>query len=350
MPRLKTEHNLLDLLNKYILQIKKGKHLQKNGNKIKPGSQNNYNYLALLLNKFSKEKNFHLRIKTNLKTRKEHDLEKKYWADFYKQFTDYLYFDLNHYDNYVGATIKLLKAFFNYLNTETGINTGNYYKKFFVTSEESEILVLSPERLNMLITSRELNNKLNSKLEKTKDIFVFGCTVGLRYSDLMHLTKANIEHFNNSTYLNVRSKKTQTHTKVKLPPYAIDILAKYNFKNGRLLPFYNKVLLNKNIKQLMEIAGFTEPANKIRRKRGLPYTQYRAGKRKIPYRFCDLVSTHTMRRTAITTMLSLGMKEQMVRKISGHAAGSKEFHRYVSFSQMYLDNEINSVHEKLIKG
>jgi len=350
MPKLKTEYELLDLLKKYIVGIKKGKHLQKNGNKIKASSQVNYKYLVGLLTKFSEQKQFTLRIKTNIKTRKEHEDERKYWADFYKQFTDYLYFDLNHYDNYVGATIKLLKAFFNYLNTEAGMNTGNYYKKFFVTSEESEIIVLSPERINFLITNQELQNKLSDSLEKTKDVFVFGCTVGLRYSDLVQLTRANIEHFGSNIYFSVRSKKTQTYTKVKLPDYAIDILDKYKLKNGRLLPYFNKVLLNKKIKELMEIAEFTEPVNKVRRKRGVPVNIYKNGKRQTPYRFCDLVSTHTMRRTAITTMLSLGMKEQMVRKISGHAPGSKEFHRYVSFSQMYLDNEIDLVHKKLLNG
>jgi intergrase/recombinase len=43
------------------------------------------------------------------------------------------------------------------------------------------------------------------------------------------------------------------------------------------------------------------------------------------YRFCDVASTHTMRRTAITTMLSLGMPEQIVRRISGHAPEVKNF-------------------------
>lgn len=338
------------MLNKYLKEIKKGKHLQKNGNKIKASSQSNYKYLINLLNKFSNEKQFTLRINVNLKTQKQFEDEKKYWSEFYKQFTDYLYYDLNHYDNYVGSVIKLLKAFFNYLNNEKGINTGNFHKKFFVTHEESEILVLSPERVNLLITNNNFANKLSPTLNKVKDIFVFGCTVGLRYSDLMSLTKANIEYFGSNTYLSVRSKKTQTYTKVKLPEYAIEILKKYNYKKGKLLPHFNKVFINKKIKELMEKAEFIEPVNKIRRKRGIPVHIYKDKKKQTPFRFCDLVSTHTMRRTAITTMLSLGMKEQMVRKISGHAAGSKEFHRYVSFSQMYLDNEINLVHEKLLKG
>ena len=57
-------------------------------------------------------------------------------------------------------------------------------------------------------------------------------------------------------------------------------------------------------------------------------------------RLCDLASSHTMRITAITTMLSLGVPEQIVRKISGHAPASKEFYRYVTWSQTYQDREI----------
>ena len=46
-------------------------------------------------------------------------------------------------------------------------------------------------------------------------------------------------------------------------------------------------------------------------------------------------------------MLCLGMNEQIVRKISGHAPNSKEFYKYVSYSQNYLDKEIDEVYRKL---
>jgi hypothetical protein len=42
-------------------------------------------------------------------------------------------------------------------------------------------------------------------------------------------------------------------------------------------------------------------------------------------------------------MLSLGMPEQVVRKISGHAPGSKEFYRYVSWAQSYQDMETDKM-------
>ena len=54
-----------------------------------------------------------------------------------------------------------------------------------------------------------------------------------------------------------------------------------------------------------------------------------------------------MRRTAITTMLSLGVTEQVVRKISGHAPGSKEFYRYVIWAQTYQDQETEKMFAKL---
>jgi intergrase/recombinase len=46
-------------------------------------------------------------------------------------------------------------------------------------------------------------------------------------------------------------------------------------------------------------------------------------------------------------MLSLGMPEQVVRKISGHAPGSNEFYRYVLWAQTYQDQETEKMFEKL---
>ncbi|MBX3165147.1 MAG: tyrosine-type recombinase/integrase [Bacteroidetes bacterium] len=329
--------------------MKKGKHLQKNGKRIKASSIKNYKYLELLLSRFSNEKGFELRLKNipNL-SRKQFEDEKKYWKEFYLAFTNYLYDDLGNHDNYVGRMIKLLRTFFNYYINEKGMNIGFFHKKFYAPYEDVSIVVVSPERLNYLIYSNELKKNLIDELKMVKDVFVFGCAVALRYSDLMSLTKANLEIINNRMYIKVQSKKTQTYTRVKLPEYAVDIVNKYSKKYvHRLLPEFNKAYMNKKIKVIMELAGFTELIERTRQRRGIPETMYKDPKKKTTYRFCDAVTTHTMRRSAITTMLSLGMKEQMVRQISGHAVNSKEFYRYVAFAQSYIDTEIDMVHEKL---
>lgn len=335
------------MLRQFIHEAKKGKHLQKNGKKIKPDSIQNYYYLELLLTKFSEKRKFTIRLKNiNGLTKKQFEDEKKYWKEFYLSFTGYMYDDMEHYDNYVGRSVKLLRSFFNYLIAEKGLPIGNFHKKFYAPSEDVEIVVISAERLNHLIHHTELESTLSEELLKVKDVFVFGCAVALRFSDLMALQKANLEWINQRTYLKVKSKKTQTFTRVKLPEYAQQIIQKYSrLYEHQLLPVFNKVYMNKKIKLVMEHYGFTEPIERTRQRRGISQPLLKGGNKQ--YRFCDAVTTHTMRRSAITTMLSLGMNEQAVRQISGHAANSKDFYRYVAFAQTYIDTEIDLMHEKL---
>ena len=97
------------------------------------------------------------------------------------------------------------------------------------------------------------------------------------------------------------------------------------------------------------LAGWTEVIGKSRTKRGNSILQKKETTGAVltktagDYRFCDLLSSHTMRRTAITTMLMMGMKEHVVKQISGHAGNSKSFYRYVNLVQSYLDQESESV-------
>ncbi|HMJ46916.1 MAG TPA: hypothetical protein VK498_06275 [Ferruginibacter sp.] len=44
-----------------------------------------------------------------------------------------------------------------------------------------------------------------------------------------------------------------------------------------------------------------------------------------------------------------GIKEHVVKQISGHTNDSKSFYRYVNFVQSYLDNEMDLVFDKLIE-
>jgi len=276
--------------------------------------------------------------------------EKNYWKRFYFRFTEFMYSKRNCHDNYVGSTIKLIRSFFNYLNYEKGINTGEYYKHFYVRGEEIPIIALNSQQLNFLIYNMEFENSLTQTLQRAKDIFVFGCTVGLRVGDLVSLKLTNIERVNNDWYIKMVSKKTGTFTRIKLPVYAVDILKKYSGKFNTLLPKAALQNLNNRFRVIAQMAGWTNPVIKVRHKRGVTIELKRqsAGD-KTTYRFCDLVSSHTMRRTAITNLLCLGMPEHLVRKISGHAAGSKEFYKYVHYSQSYIDVECDKAFAKLIE-
>jgi len=236
-------------------------------------------------------------------------------------------------------------VFLNWVSNDLNMNIGNYYKSFYAPKESIPIIVLEPEMLNFLIYDLEFEESLNTTLNTTKDLFVFGCTVGLRYSDLKNLKLHNIEKNNNRQYLVNSSKKTKTFTRVLIPQYAIDILAKHKSKRiRRLLPYPSLTDFNQNIKLLAEKAGWTQIVPKIRMRRGVPI-EIKTTNRK-SYRFCDLISSHCMRRTAVTTLLRLGLEENLVRKISGHAPGSVEFYKYVQLSQSFMDEELEKIHAK----
>ena len=341
----KKEFCFISLFEKFIQDCKKGRRLQPNGKRISKGTVVNYSSTLKLLKDFSESKVFTLRIKNTRKLRaREMESEKIYWKRFYKKFSDYLYDDLHCYDNYAGQCFKNIKVFFGYLNKELLLVTGDYHKLFYVRKEEIPIFPLMPEELNQLVYNKAFEECLSKRLQEAKDFFVFGCTVALRVSDLIALNKSNLRIINDQYYLAVRSIKTSTDSLVKLPPYAVDIILRYQKQKRRLLPHFNPSNLNGYIKRLLERAGFTHEVQLTREKRGVMVRQFNNG---VPYRFCDVASTHTMRRTAITTMLCLGMPEQLVRKISGHSVNGKEFYRYVLWAQTYQDQESEKVFEKL---
>ncbi len=337
---------MLPLFARFIASSKTGRRLKSNGTRIRFGTVKQYRIVHDELKKFSEQKNFPLRMrKWNKLTTREKTAERNYWKRFYRLYTDYL-FSIGCFDNYTGTHIKIIRTFFYYVKTELGIDAGDYRSFFYVRNENIPIIVLSNEQLQMLIHDTAFENSLPDFLKRTKDIFVFGCTTALRFSDLMRLTKRNLDQSATAVHIGVRSLKTNTDTRIKLPDYAVAIIEKYAAAKT-LLPAISNARLNRNVKLLCERAGWTYEVGKTRERRGVQKKITRNGK---CFRFCDLITTHTMRRTAITTLLNLGMTEVMVRKISGHQANSKEFYKYVNFSQPYIDNELDRVYKQLNSG
>jgi integrase len=350
MSVISTASGQLDFIRyfeKFIADSRSGRRLQPNGKRISQGTIGNYEITLGHLQRFSVAKEFPLRLHPVKRLQKRQlAAERNYWNRFYKKFTDYLYHDCKNFDNAVGQQIKIIRTFFGYLKKNLLLDTGDFHKNFFVRKEDIPIVTILPEELNFFIYDKPFEQSLPRHLQRVKDYFVFGCTVALRFSDLTKLKKTNLREVNGQVYLVVRSIKTATDTQVQLPDYAVAIINKYTRqKGGFLLPRYNLGRLNQYVKQLCEKAGLTQPAIKNRTLRG--DTKIIKGRQQAAQRFCDLVTTHTMRRSAITIMLSLGMPEHIVRKISGHSPMSKEFFRYVALAQSYQDKETALHFQKL---
>ncbi len=340
------------LFTEFINNSFSGIRRKKDGSKISEGTVWNYVTVRNVIQKFCEEKNFKIRlfIDSNL-TQKEREKAAKYWLMFYNKYTSYLYNDRGCFDNAVGFYIKIFKVFMNYLANEKHIMVGNFHKLFYCEKQDIPIIVLSPSQLNYLIYDKELNKNISDGLKTIRDIFVFGCTVALRISDLLTLSGKNILKKDNHYYLQqVKSKKTNVYTTVLLPDYAVEIVKRYYNKNNTNKTLFPPISISR-FNVLLKRFGQCIPSNyeikKIREKRGKQMIIYKDKTTKTHYTLADMITAHTMRRTAITNMLSLGMPENIVRKISGHAAGSKEFFRYVEYAQSVIDEETQMYHKKM---
>ena len=288
------EHLLVPLFEKFIQYSYKGKRLKPDGNRIKPQTVDNYIYVLRYLQEYEAAFDTVLRIKVSGSQNKRVFItERNYWKKFYLQFTHFLYQQKDCYDNYVGTVIKTIRVFFNFLNKDMGINTGSFYKSFYVCREEVPIVTLMPEQLRFLINNRVFENQLSKPLQKAKDIFVFGSTVALRVSDLFAIRFKDVECIANQFYLPVKTIKTGTHVRIKLPAYAVDIIKKFrSAAKGRktVFPPIPRTRFNNQVKAIAELAGWVNDMGRKRNKRGITVKNIVNSDNKV-HRFCDLVSS-----------------------------------------------------------
>lgn len=335
----------LALFEQFINDSYSGARTKPNGTKISLGTVENYTYVFKNLQGYVQDKKGTFKIyNVDHLNQREKEAAKKFYVKFYDNFTSYLYDDKNAFDNYVGFNIKYLRSFYNYLEAELHMSVGSFHKSFYTPVEEIPIIALSPEQLRYFISNEGFNQVVQeNELETIKDIFVFGCTVALRFSDLISLKESNLMIKGDDHYISVKSQKTRTYTSIKLPHYCVEILQKYEGNHKTLLPPISNAWFNKQLKQLARLIPNDFEMVKTRERRGKEVIIYKNFETKTHFKLSDHITTHTMRRTGITTMLNLGMPEHLVRKISGHSPNSKEFFRYVKLSQGFIDSETDRV-------
>jgi len=152
-----------------------------------------------------------------------------------------------------------------------------------------------------------------SHLELARDRFCFSCTTSLRHSDLEILKKADFDDFENPTMFQFVSKKTHDELTIYLNKYSKAIYEKYKdipTKDGLLFPSKSNQKMNENLKVIAEMLGFTRNITKM---------QF-SGKERVEetHRLCDIIATHTARRTFVVHALEMGWSPQLVMSYTGH--------------------------------
>jgi integrase len=86
----------------------------------------------------------------------------------------------------------------------------NPYRHYKLVKEETDTLFLLPEERERVEALKFDENIPNSQeLEKARDMFLFGCYTGLRFSDCYALTRLNFNETSKGLILKFRAKKTE---------------------------------------------------------------------------------------------------------------------------------------------
>ena len=165
--------------------------------------------------------------------------------NFIQAFHSFLKIDKGMAQNSSTKHLKLLKKIINLAvaNSYMSINPFITYK---VEREPVEIDFLDEEELRKIIN---FDTPL-PRLERAKDMFLFGCFTGLSYIDINTLTPEHFEKDNaGRIWIKKRRVKTGVLSRIPLLPIAKLILDKY--KGGeKLLPIQDPADINKYLKDI----------------------------------------------------------------------------------------------------
>jgi len=220
--------------------------------------------------------------------------------------------------NTISAIMKRCRAFFRWAYKNKHINNYPfldyimpvevYGKPIFLTKQERDIL----ERVEII----------NKRLSRVRDLFIFQCYVGCRVGDFFALTKANVQNGVLSYVPGKTAKENIETITIPLSTKAKEILARYDPKNDRILPFISEVKYNQYLKELFKKVGLNRIVIRYNQKTG-------ATEAKPLY---EIVSSHMARRTFVGTLYKK-VKDDVIGSMSGHVKGSKAFARYYDIDE-----------------
>lgn len=217
-------------------------------------------------------------------------------------------------ENTIGQHIKNLKAVMNEAY-KRGLHNNTAFMRFKKPQEESDTVYLTAEELQSL-----KDIKLSGHLEKARDMFLLGCYTAMRYSDYSRISKDWIKD-NNIVFT---EEKTGNRNSIPLSASAKAIIDKYGGA-----PRLSQQKLNDYIKDVCRLAGITDKVEVTYTKGGKEHKETREK--------CELVSTHTARRTGATLLIKAGAPIAWVMRVTGHKS-EKTFMRYIRLSaEEYAD-------------
>ncbi len=273
------------------------------GKKKKQGTLNNYKYFKQHLEGYQVAK----------KQKVNYDIISLDW--FYK-YTSYLADDLELKDNTIAKDIRLLKAVMQEaVDLEETTNYVFKHKKFVYSEEETEAIYLNEKEIIKLY---EHDFAGSQRLEAVRDLFVFGCFTGLRFSDYSNVQPQHIVEHEGETYIKMETQKTKEPVIIPCNPVVKTLFEKYDNNANKLPRAPSNQKFNEYIKEAAALAGLKE-TGRLTKAPSLPLD--------------ECISSHTARRSFATNLYLAGFPVLDIMKITGHKT-EKAFLKYIKVSKL----------------
>lgn len=256
--------------------------------------------------------------------------------DFYKKFITYLEKVRRLSPNSIGTYIKVIKTVLREAE-ERGLTVNPAYKgrKFKTLSIETDAIYLTESELDDIA---KLDLSGDKRLERVRDLFLVGCHTGLRWSDFSDLKSEDFE----TGRIRKKTKKQKEYVFIPIHPEVKRIREIYDTENQLPPPISNQKF-NDYLKEICQRV----PSLQMK----VTITKIVAGKEQPnKVKKCNLVSSHTARRSFATNCYLKGVPVRVIMRITGHKK-EDTFFKYIRMTptddskilEMYLSENVTTL-------
>jgi integrase len=237
------------------------------------------------------------------------------------------------YNDAINKRLTYLRCFINWVE-ENGNSVNQEYRKYNPSLKESvkEVRFLTVEEVDRL-WNMELET---SSMQVTRDMFIFQCYTGLRYSDLKTLTRKDFYSQDGDLYLRKITQKQKTVVDFKLSMRAkaiYDKYSKYIYPNDVAFPVLSNSKYNKHLKRLGHLANIRGQWKDI---------QYRVDKQEVVYTDRADLESHCGRRTFVCMAYNAGYSMKEIAEITGHKC-IEDLEPYIKATHKLTNNVIDAL-------
>ncbi|MDR6922086.1 tyrosine-type recombinase/integrase [Chryseobacterium sp. 2987] len=247
----------------------------------------------------------------------------KFDDKLYNRFLKYCIEEKKHSANTLHRNVGLLKTFLLW-----ALNKKYTYNNNFITFKKpakftTDEIALNYEQVELIYNYDFSDNK---RLERVRDLFVFGCTTGMRFGNYSTISRSDVD----GNFIRVIDLKSKSkNLAIPLNSISRSILEKYDYN----LPSITNQKMNEYIKEVFKKLEFTDEIKKTM-KYGDELVDQKA-------EFWTRISSHTARRSFITIMKNKRVPDKVIMSYTGHTS-LEVFNAYYRPSE---DDKINYMNE-----